>query len=430
MKPFIQTIVLLTGFFISYISYAQDDYHTYFTKERFRYDFLLAGNAGTVHLYPVGMSLEPYWAGPLKIETDFPDFGSYRYNVTDEATGKLLFRKGFCTLFQEWQTTGEAKTVDKSYYQAVFFPFPKNKVKLTIEFRDRDGKFQPLHEVVIDPSNYFINRENPDFYEVIKIIQNGKPETHVDLVFLSEGYTAGEKEKFTADIMSMCDYMFNVNPFSKYRERFNVLGVWAPSQESGTDVPGEHVYLNTGLNSTFYTFDLDRYLTTSDMKSIYDIAAGVSWDHLFVLVNTTRYGGGGFYNLVCVGSSGHALSKKVMVHEFGHAFAGLADEYYNSSVSYEDFYNLKIEPWEPNITTLVDFDSKWKPMLPDSIPVPTPRTKPYARQLGVYEGGGYMAKGIFSPMQDCRMKSNITDDFCPVCREAIRKTIEKQSAPE
>lgn len=395
-----------------------------------RYDFLLTGNAGEVHLIPVAISQEPVWGGPEKMMAAVPDYGSYRYRVTEESSGKLLFQKGFCTLFQEWQTTPEAKKTVKSFYQAVFFPFPKIKVRLTIEFRDREGRFQPLSESAIDPADYFINRETPDQYEYMQIVQNGKPEDHIDLVFLSEGYDTGEREKFREDVSSLCDYLFSVRPFSEFRQRFNVTGVWAPSIEAGTDIPGEHIYRNTSLNSTFYTFDLDRYLSTSDMKSVYDMAAGVAWDHLFVLVNTPRYGGGGFYNLVCVCSSGHPLSPKVLVHEFGHAFAGLADEYYTSSVAYEDFYNLKTEPWEPNITTLVDFNSKWKSMLADSIPVPTPRNERFIHQLGVFEGGGYMSKGIYSPMQDCRMKSNTTDDFCKVCENAIRKMIEQQSDPE
>lgn len=159
------------------------------------------------------------------------------------------------------------------------------------------------------------------------------------------------------------------------------------------------------------------------MRTIYDAAAVVPYEHIYILVNTERYGGGGFYNFLSVCSADNELTKEVFVHEFGHGFAGLGDEYYTSDVAYEDFYNLEVEPWEPNITTLVDFDMKWKLAVSDSVPVPTPRKIKYRNTVGVFEGGGYMAEGIYSPVIDCRMKSNEAKEFCPVCREAIKKII-------
>jgi IgA peptidase. Metallo peptidase. MEROPS family M64 len=159
------------------------------------------------------------------------------------------------------------------------------------------------------------------------------------------------------------------------------------------------------------------------MKSIHDQAASVPYDQLYVLVNSTRYGGGGFYNFLNLTTVDHALSPKVFIHEFGHGFAGLGDEYYNSEVAYENYYNLEVEPWEPNLTTLVNFASKWKDLVDKSTPMPTPRTADYTGKVGVFEGGGYMTKGIYSPAEDCRMKSNAPQDFCPVCQRAIRETI-------
>ena len=159
------------------------------------------------------------------------------------------------------------------------------------------------------------------------------------------------------------------------------------------------------------------------MQKVYDAASVVPYDHIYVLVNAERYGGGGFYNFLSVCTSDNELTKEVFIHEFGHGFAGLGDEYYNSKVAYEDFYNLEIEPWESNLTTLVDFENKWKEMIPDSISVPTPRKIKYNKTVGAYEGGGYMNKGIYSPFINCRMKSNDAKGFCPVCEEAIKKTI-------
>ena len=203
-----------------------------------------------------------------------------------------------------------------------------------------------------------------------------------------------------------------------------MTAVLTPSAESGTDIPGEGIYKNTAFNSTFYTFDIDRYLTTSDMKSIYDAAASVPWDHLYILVNSEKYGGGGFYNFLSVCTSDNYLTKEVFVHEFGHGFAGLGDEYYSSAVAYEEFYNLEIEPWEPNLTTLVDFGEKWRDMLKNSTPVPTPRETKYKKTVGVFEGGGYLDKGMYSPYIDCRMKSNNAGEFCPVCIRAIKQAID------
>ena len=163
----------------------------------------------------------------------------------------------------------------------------------------------------------------------------------------------------------------------------------------------------------------------TDLKPVYDQAGAVPYDILIVLVNSTEYGGGGFYNDVCVCTADHFLSPKVFAHEFGHEFAGLGDEYYTSEVAYEDYYNIKIEPWEPNLTSLVDIKSKWAGLIDSKTPVPTPRTQEYEGKIGAFEGGGYTAKGIYSPMQDCLMKSNKPNSFCPVCQKAILKAIQK-----
>ncbi|MCL1822042.1 MAG: IgA Peptidase M64 [Prolixibacteraceae bacterium] len=403
---------------------AQVQFTDFFTDKTLRYDFILAGNAAETHVYPQQMIQESQWAGSKKTLTGGPDYGTYRYRVFDEATDKLIFSRGFSTLFQEWQTTADAKENDKAFYQAVFIPFPKQKIRLSIEVRKFESGFEQIFTDIIDPENYFIRKEAPVQRDVTYIVQSGEPSKNVDLIFLSEGYSLGEREKFIADVRRMTEYIFKVEPYVNNRNKFNIGALWIPSQESGTDIPGRNIYKNTAFNSTFYTFDVDRYLTTSDMRNIYDALSGIPWEHIFVLVNSAEYGGGGFYNFLGVGTSDHSLSEKVMVHEFGHSFVGLADEYYDSEVAYEDFYNLKTEPWEPNITTLVDFDSKWKKMVSKGVPIPTPRTDEYKDKTGVFEGGGYMNKGIYSPVMDCRMKSNTPEVFCPVCRAAIQKIID------
>jgi len=402
---------------------AQIQFNDYFKDKSFRFDFLLGGNNKEVFVYPQQMKEEPNWAGNKTTLIDPFDYGSYRYRVFDLKSDSLIFSKGFSTLFQEWQTTAEAKQISRTYYQAAIFPFPKKDFRLEIDARQWDGNFKTIYKTNIDPRNYFILREDLPDYETFDIQIEGKPDKKVDIVVLAEGYLKSEKQKFHNDIKRLTSYLFEEEPFRSEQQNFNVRAVFTPSEDQGTDVPGEHIYRNTALNSGFYTFDLPRYLTTSDMKSVYDAAAVVPYDQIYVLVNTDRYGGGGFYNLVTVCTADNELSKEVFVHEFGHGFAGLGDEYYTSTVAYEDFYNLAVEPWEPNLTTLVDFDRKWESMLDKDTPVPTPRKDKYNKTVGVFEGGGYMSKGIYSPFIDCRMKSNESEGFCPVCAEAIRKMI-------
>jgi hypothetical protein len=296
-------------------------------------------------------------------------------------------------------------------------------VRLKIEKRKYDGQFSEIYTTTINPENYFIIDESPNKTPIEKIKYSGEPNNKIDIAILAEGYTEAEMGKFVEDARRLTDSLFAVAPFSKMKDYFNVYALKTPSLESGTDIPGEHIYRNTLYNSTFFTFDISRYLTTTDMKTISDMAAVVPYDQLIILVNSTRYGGGGFYNFVNVCTSDHKLSPKVFVHEFGHGFGGLGDEYYTSEVAYNDYYNLKVEPWEPNLTTMVNFASKWKSMVETTTPVPTPRNGKYASKVGAFEGGGYIAKGIYSPMENCRMKSNETSDFCPVCQKAITEVI-------
>ncbi len=419
MKLKILLFILIIPFFTS----AQTDFQKYFKNKSFRFDFLLGGNNKEVTVFPQQMKEEPFWGGTKTNLIDPFNYGSYRFRVFDTESNSLIFSKGFSTLFQEWQTTAEAKKTNKTFYQAAIFPYPKKNFRLDIEARQWDGSFKTLFSTEIDPDNYFVQKETPAIFETVDILKNGDPSKKVDIVILAEGYTKDEMNKFIEDAKRVTGYLFNEEPFKSEKQNFNIKAVLTPSVESGTDVPGEHTYNNTYFNSSFYTFDLPRYLSTSDMKTVYDAAAQVPYDEIYLLVNTERYGGGGFYNFITVCTADNTLTKKVFVHEFGHGFAGLADEYYSSSVAYEDFYNLKIEPWEPNITTLVDFDKKWKNMLEKSTPVPTPREAKYKNTVGVYEGGGYMDKGIYSPHIDCRMKSNEAGEFCPVCKEAIKKVI-------
>lgn len=405
------------------LAFAQVDFNHYFKNQSLRFDFLLAGNNAESKVFAQQIKKEPFWGGSQKHLVDDLHYGTYRFRVFDVKSDSLIFSKGFSTLFQEWQTTAEAKTTNRTFYQAAIFPFPKRKVRLEIDARKWDGNFSGIYQTEIDPRDYFILEELPATFETHAILNNGPSENKVDIAVLAEGYTQAEMQKFVEDAKRATGFLFDAEPFKTEKQHFNVTAICVPSVESGTDIPGEHIYKNTAFNSTFYTFDVDRYLTTSDMKSIYDAAAAIPYDHIYVLVNSERYGGGGFYNFLTVCTADNQLTKEVFVHEFGHGFAGLGDEYYTSDVAYDEFYNLEVEPWEPNITTMVDFDTKWKTMVPDSVVIPTPRIPKYRHTVGVFEGGGYTAKGIYSPYIDCRMKSNEAHAFCPVCARAIQKVI-------
>ncbi len=405
------------------LTQAQLIFDEHFTDRTMRFDFILAGNSESTKVFPVSVITEPFWGGSLQNLTDPFNYGNFRYEVFDAGTGTVLYSKGFCTLYQEWQTTAEAKRIEKSFHEVATFPFPKNKVRFVLSIRGRDGLFTKLYETDIDPASYFIINEKPDEALATRIYGSGDPHTSLDIAFLSEGYTKGEIGKFRADVKRMADILFEEAPFDKYRERINIWAVEAPSQESGTDVPGEGIYVNTALNSSYYTFDVDRYLTTQDIRSVNDYAAAAPHDQIVVLINSPRYGGGGVYNYYSAVTSDHKFTPQVFTHEFGHGFAGLADEYYSSEVAYEEFYPLAVEPWEPNITTMVNFESKWKDLIAKSVPVPTPNTKKYTGVTGLFEGGGYSAKGIFRPSFDCRMKSNEAESFCEVCQRAIEEMI-------
>lgn len=406
-------------------------FDSYFTDSTLRIDYLLSGNNLSEQIIFEQIKKTKTWAGRTDtICAQKTIMGNYRYNIYDSATNNLLYSHGYSSLFNEWQTTIDAKQRLQSYYHTNLCPLPKNTIKFELEKRQiQTGQYIEIGTTYINPNNYFIlNEQKPDI-EYTQISGNRNPHNAVDIAFIAEGYTNTEIEKFNSDVKRIWDYFTTIPPFNKHAQKFNIYAVASVSQQSGTDLPGKHIYANTVLNSTFYIFDIERYLATTDLKNIHNIAAVVPYDHIFILVNSDIYGGGGFYNYYAISTSNHALSEKVAIHEFGHSFAGLADEYYASEVAYNDFYSFTVEPWEPNITTLVNFSQKWADMISKNTPIPTPRNKKYENTIGVFEGGGYVEKGIYSPVQDCRMKSNAANGFCAVCQRAIEKTINAYSKP-
>ncbi|MCG8699274.1 MAG: M64 family metallopeptidase, partial [Bacteroidales bacterium] len=264
--------------------------------------------------------------------------------------------------------------------------------------------------------------------KVEQFVNSGNSNEKIDLVFLPEGYTPKQMDKFRHDVSKTVETMFKWHPYNKYKEKFNIWAVMAPSEDEGTDIPGEKIWKNTVMNSHFYTFGSERYLTVPDIESMRNLASNAPYDHICVMVNSEKYGGCGLYNYYTLFTVDNEYSEFLFHHEFGHGFAGLADEYYTSSTAYNSFFNINYEPTEPNISTLVNFDIKWKDMVHDTVQIPTVDTAGYSKTVGVYEGAGYSAEGIYRPYIDCTMKSKSNNDnFCPVCRKAIRETIEIQS---
>ena len=287
---------------------------------------------------------EPVWAGPVKNLIDPFGYGGYYINVYDKAGKELIYSRGFNTLFEEWRSTEQAKTETQSWTNSISIPYPKAPVIIEITARDKaDMQFHPLLKQEIDPASIFIDRGKLKENRITKIQYNGDSSGKVDLVFLAEGYTADEQEKFVADAKRFTEALFKTPPYDTRREDFNVWAVDAVSEESGTDVSGKGIFKNTALNSGYYTFGVDRYLTTPNMKSIRDAVWNAPCDAIFILVNTDAYGGGGMYNFYAMGTADNPRTPVVFVHEFGHSFAGLADEYFSSEVAYQDFYNLKYE---------------------------------------------------------------------------------------
>lgn len=419
MKKIISIIGLIVA---QSISSQTLNYNQLFEKGSLRIDFLISGTSHTQNISIHHIKKEPFYGANSSKQLIYPDYGNYKIVIRDREN-HIIFSKGFSPIFSEWQKTDEAKNKFKSFEHFMQIPFPKNEISFEIEKRNNNGVFERIFSEKIDPQNYQIINEKVASYPV-QLIQTKYPsDKAVDIAIVAEGYTKEEMPEFIKDVHHLVDYMFSVAPFKQYKNHFNIYAIESPSEESGTDIPGKNIYKNTILDSKFYTFNTPRYLTTFSMFQLGNIVASVPYDQIVVVVNTKRYGGGGFYNFMNLLSAQNQLSKQVFVHEFGHGFVGLADEYYDNTITDDSLYNLKIEPWEPNITTLVNFDNKWKKMMNPSTPIPTPRTEPYKNTIGVFEGGGYLEKRIYSPAEDCRMKTNHPENFCPVCLKAIEETI-------
>ena len=450
---------------------ADIDFDRFFEEKTMRVDYYHTGIKGQEIISLDQVREEPIWAGSRINLIDTLNLGKYLFRIFDTKTNQMIYSRGFSSIYGEWETTDEAaKGVWRTFSESVRFPYPKGLVQLTIDTRDHQGYFKRIFSTVIDPNSHYVNREPPaSGYTPISVQKKGDPAKKVDLLILGDGYTGDEMDQFRKDVERFTEDLFNTSPFRERKKDFNVWAIEVASQESGPDQPHKGIFRKTKLGCSFNIFDIPRYMLTFENKVIREIAANAPYDQLYLIVNSDQYGGGGIFNLY---STTYTRAEKeaeswwpdyVFVHEFGHAFGGLGDEYYASSVAYTDFYSPGVEPWEPNVTALQDPDNlKWKDLVENGTPLPTPWNKEeydrlnaerrsldkedpdYERKLteitrklgeflkeqeyygkvGAFEGSGYVSEGMYRPSVDCRMFTKSLVEFCPVCRQAIERMID------
>ena len=413
-----------------------------FEDATLRLDYVFCGDNAHQAIYFQQALKTSAWAGRRNNLSAPLLEGNGQIRVLDPETGACLYANSFSTLFQEWRVEEEATRVQKAFENCFQVPFPKRPVDIEVFLLDTHRNRSSYLKHRIDPTDILIRKVADNGYSSTVVWQGGSLAETIDIVVVSDGYTASEKAKFYRDAEHVATALFRHEPFASYRNKFSIRAVFAPSLDSGPSVPRKGDWKRTVADSHFDTFYSDRYLTTSAQQKVYDLIGTVPFEHIVVMVNTDIYGGGGIYNSLTIMNSDHPTFNAVMVHEFGHAFGGLADEYaYGQQV--ETPYPSDTEPWEPNITTLHDFAAKWQDMLPKGTPIPTEpdeldrtnvrRLWPTFTQeqkdmlnlkLGVYEGAGYQMQGVYRPVQECRMRINECEEFCPVCTRAIVRMIE------
>lgn len=391
---------------------AAQDFNTYFVDKTLRIDYSFSGNVTEQHIAVDELKQSPRWYGKRKGLAELPMEGNGQITVKDHKTGDTIYRNSFSTLFQEWLSYPEAETTSKAFENVFLVPMPKDTVDITVDLRNnrREVVASLTHQVV--PSDILIRHigeRNVTPYETL--LQAKDTTKCIHIAFLAEGYQHHEMPTFINDAKIAIEALFAHEPFKSMKERFNIVAVKSPSIDSGTSEPGNGIWKHTALSSHFDTFYSDRYLTTLNLKDLHNLLAGTPYEHIIVLVNTEKYGGGGILNSYNLSMTHHPKYRPVVVHEFGHSFAGLADEY---AYETEDIpmYPHDIEPWEKNITTKVDFHGKWEDMIgKDS-------------KAGLYEGAGYSLKGVYRAYPDCRMRTNENPEFCDVCKRILQNVID------
>lgn len=390
-----------------------------------RVDYIFNGTDTTCDVSLASMSTWDGWDGRRVNMKEVPVSGNGEICMCDALSGDTLWRNSFCTLFQEWQATPEAKSLRKAFQNSFLMPMPRAKADVSLTLFDHHGVQSASFTHRVDPDDILIRKvvrrevsapvaaSLPEKIPYASYLwRGGNSADVIDVAVVAEGYTAEELPLFMEDARTSVDAIFSHEPFSSMRDRFNFIAVAVPSADSGVSVPREGLWKSTPVASHFDTFYSDRYLTTENVFLLADVLAGLPYEHIIILANTQTYGGGGIYDSYTLTTAHHSRFRPVVVHEFGHSFAALADEYAYAGDE-DPYYFADVEPWEQNITTQCDFASKWQDMLDAKV-----------EGVGLFEGAGYQMKGVWRPAVDCRMRTNEAEAFCPVCQRAIRRMIE------
>ena len=406
-------------------------FEEWFDDRTLRLDYVFAGDASRQELYVDQLSQLPRWFGRRTRLAELPLAGNGQITVRAHRSQQVIYRHAFSTLFQEWLATDEAKHVRRSFENVFLVPFPRDTVDVTVELFDFHSRVQASMTHTVSPTDILIShkgegtktphagmtnaargdgqRRTRGFQTPYVTLQKAADTTRcIHIAYVPEGYTEEQMFSFLDNCRIAMEALFRHEPFKAMRARFNIIALLAPSVDSGVSEPGNGLWLNTALDSHFDTFYSQRYLTTLHLKRLHDLLAGTPYEHIIILANTSHYGGGGIYNSYNLSYTGGEKFESVVVHEFGHSFGGLADEYpYGDD---DPMYFSDTEPWEPNLTTLHDFSSKWQNLIDDG-------------RASLIEGGGYLSKGVWRGKEDCRMRTNEEPDFCPVCQQALRRLI-------
>ena len=406
MRKLLLISVLLCG---AAVASARNFFDDHFQEKTLRVDYIFSGTDKTCDIALSELKTLDGWAGRRVNMTQVPLRGNGQLLMTDAASGDTLYRMSFCTLFQEWQATEEATRTRKSFENVFLLPMPAKPANIEVKLFDFHENVAGRMTHTVDPADILVRPvkvENP--YRVLW--HSGDSKDKIDVAILAEGYTKKEMKRFYKDAQATVDALFAHEPFASMKDRFNIVAVAAPSQDSGVSVPREGKWCRTAVDSHFDTFYMDRYLTTLHLSQMHDALSGVPYEHIIILANTDTYGGGGIYNSYTLTTAHHSAFAPVVVHEFGHSFGGLTDEYAYDD-QYVEYYYPDIEPWEQNITTMADFSKKWKDLYEQGV-------------VGLVEGGGYQTKGVWRAQENCRMRTNAAEAFCPVCQRALRNIID------
>src|SRR5437764_8304171 len=342
-------------------------------RRTLRLDYVHSGMASEEHFALDTVVVDGAWPGPLDRWVDESNLGKYYFQVFDRATNRLIYSRGFASIYGEWETTEEAKRQRRGFSESIRFPLPEAPVQVVVKKRGPANEFREVWSIVVDPSDPAIERAAPPKLNVWAVMQNGAPRDKVDLLLMGDGYTAAEMEKWHGDARRLTNTLFATSPFKERRGNFNVWAVDTPSDETGVSRPSDAVYRRSPLRAAYDAFGSERYVLTFDNKRLREAASAAPYEFIEIVVNDRKYGGGGIFNLYATVAADNASTPYVFVHEFGHHFAGLADEYYTSDVAYETG-TVRPEPWEPNVTA-DQKASKWKDLVEPGTPLPTPWAK-------------------------------------------------------